>query len=88
MLSVVMVLAIVSAATAIPCESANQRCSFRTGCSMALQEYVRSCSSMLHHSPGTLLKCPEVCKNALIALTSTDEGHDLMTVSMSHSYFS
>lgn len=82
MLPVVMVLAIVSAATAIPCELANQQCSFRTGCSMALQEYVRSCSTMLHHSPDTQVVCPEVCKNALIALTSTDEGQDLMTVSV------
>ncbi|KAK7584303.1 hypothetical protein V9T40_005266 [Parthenolecanium corni] len=84
--SVVMVLAIISAATAIPCELANLRCSFRTGCSMALQEYARSCSAMLHHSPDTPVICPEVCKNALIALTSTDEGHDLMTCECTEQY--
>ncbi|KAK7584302.1 hypothetical protein V9T40_005265 [Parthenolecanium corni] len=86
MLSVVMVLAIISAATGIPCESANQQCSFRTGCSMALQEYVRSCSIMLHRSPDSSVICPEVCKNALIALTSTDEGRDLMTCECTEKY--
>ncbi|XP_065216682.1 growth arrest-specific protein 1-like [Planococcus citri] len=77
MLGVVMVLGFISAATAIPCEEANLRCSFRTGCGNALKGYMIACSTILHETPPD--QCPEGCQNALIALTSTDEGKDLMT---------
>lgn len=79
MLAVVMVLGFISAATAIPCEEANLRCMYRTGCGNALKGYVMACSTILHETPPD--QCPEGCQNALIALTSTDEGKDLMTVS-------
>lgn len=60
------------------CEEARLKCAYRTGCGMALQNYMVGCSSVLRDSGD---HCPEACQHALIALTSTDEGKDLMTVS-------
>ncbi|XP_069701013.1 growth arrest-specific protein 1-like [Periplaneta americana] len=60
------------------CEEARLKCAYRTGCGMALQNYIVGCSAVLH-GPGT--SCPETCQHALIALTSTEEGKDLMTCS-------
>lgn len=80
MLGVVMVLGFITAATAIPCEEANLKCSYRTGCGNALKGYMIACSTILQDTPPD--QCPEGCQNALIALTSTDEGQDLMTVSI------
>jgi len=58
------------------CEDARLLCAFRTGCGTALQQYLTSCTEDLQSdSKG----CPETCKHALIALTSTDEGKKLMT---------
>lgn len=62
------------------CEEARLKCAYRTGCGRALQSYIVGCSSLHHSPPG---HCPETCQQALIALTSTDEGKDLMTVSAS-----
>ncbi|XP_034237527.1 growth arrest-specific protein 1-like [Thrips palmi] len=58
------------------CEEARLKCAYRTGCGRALQAYIVGCSSLHHGPPG---HCPEACQQALIALTSTDEGKDLMT---------
>lgn len=58
------------------CEEARLKCAYRTGCGRALQSYIVGCSSLHHGPPG---HCPEACQHALIALTSTDEGKDLMT---------
>lgn len=57
------------------CDDARLRCAYRTGCGMALQHYLTRCTSVLH---GEMNKCPEICQHALIALTSTDEGQELM----------
>lgn len=59
------------------CDDARLRCAYRTGCGMALQHYLTRCTSVLH---GEMNKCPEICQHALIALTSTDEGQELMRV--------
>lgn len=61
----------------LSCEEARIKCAYRKGCGMALRNYLVDCSSVLHDNT----RCPEVCQHALIALTSTDEGHKLMTVS-------
>ncbi|KAJ9588094.1 hypothetical protein L9F63_018535, partial [Diploptera punctata] len=59
------------------CEEARLKCAYRTGCGMALQNYIVGCSSVLHGPHAS--SCPESCQHALIALTSTEEGQDLMT---------
>ncbi|XP_015185267.1 PREDICTED: growth arrest-specific protein 1-like isoform X2 [Polistes dominula] len=59
--------------TSISCEDARLRCAYRIGCGMALQHYVTGCASVLQGD-----KCSESCQHALIALTSTDEGKELM----------
>ncbi|CAG2057098.1 unnamed protein product, partial [Timema podura] len=59
------------------CEEARLKCAYRTGCGMALNKYFIGCSAVLHGATST---CPEVCQHALIALTSTEEGQDLMTL--------
>ncbi|XP_033227605.1 growth arrest-specific protein 1-like [Belonocnema kinseyi] len=59
----------------ITCDEARLRCAYRTGCGMALQHYLTRCTSVLHEN---INECPESCQHALIALTSTDEGKDLM----------
>ena len=61
------------------CEEARLKCAYRTGCGMALQNYIMGCNSVLHGEPTST--CPESCQHALIALTSTEEGQELMTVS-------
>jgi growth arrest-specific protein 1 len=58
------------------CEEARLKCAYRTGCGMALQNYIVGCSGVLR---GASTSCPESCQLALIALTSTEEGKDLMT---------
>lgn len=57
------------------CEDARLRCAYRTGCGMALQHYMTGCASVLQGD-----NCSETCQHALIALTSTDEGKELMKV--------
>lgn len=76
MLAVSWVVAVTSA---IPCEEARLKCAYRVGCGRALQQNLVGCSSVLQGNYPTY--CPEKCKNSLIALTSTDEGKDLMNVS-------
>lgn len=63
----------------VPCEEARLKCAYRTGCGSALQNYMMSCSALIHGSHPSVI-CPESCQHALIALTSTEEGKDLMTV--------
>ncbi|KAB0802373.1 hypothetical protein PPYR_04559 [Photinus pyralis] len=60
----------------ISCEEARLKCAYRVGCGKALQNYMVGCSAVLQgpESPS----CPENCQHALIALTSTEEGRDLM----------
>lgn len=76
------VTAIVGAAAefhgSVTCEEARLKCAYRVGCGMALQNYMVGCSAVLQGPEPTY--CPEVCQHALIALTSTEEGKNLMTV--------
>ncbi|XP_061931684.1 growth arrest-specific protein 1-like isoform X1 [Apis cerana] len=58
----------------IRCEEAKLKCAFRTGCGTALQHYFTGCAPVLEDND-----CSESCQHALIALTSTDEGKELMT---------
>ncbi|XP_018325217.1 growth arrest-specific protein 1-like [Agrilus planipennis] len=60
------------------CEVARMRCAYRVGCGKALQHYVMGCSAVLQ-GMNELAYCPEICQNSLIALTSTEEGKQLMT---------
>lgn len=62
----------------IRCEDARLKCAYRTGCGAALQQYIISCASDLQ---GDGDECSQTCLLALIAVTSTDEGKQLMTVS-------
>lgn len=75
----VAVSLLVGVTSAIPCEEARLKCAYRVGCGRALQQYLVGCSSVLQGNYPT--HCPEICKNSLIALTSTDEGKALMNVS-------
>lgn len=67
-----------AAASRRTCAEAKIRCALRSGCGMALQNYMLGCADLMG---GRVDHCDEYCKNALIALTSTEEGHDLMDVS-------
>jgi len=60
------------------CSQVQQRCMFRDGCSTALTNYMLWCSEVM----GGNTKCSVPCQNALIALTSTEEGKELMNVSI------
>ncbi|KAK0181353.1 hypothetical protein PV327_003645 [Microctonus hyperodae] len=60
----------------IRCEDARLKCAYRTGCGRALQQYLTSCAAVFQ---GDSNICHESCQHALIALTSTDEGKELMT---------
>lgn len=74
-----VVLMYLSAALALPCEEARLLCLYRTGCANAMQSYLWKCTSSENG-------CPEHCQHALIALTSTPEGKQLMTVSKQTDY--
>lgn len=65
--------------TSTSCDDARMKCVYRVGCSTALRNYMIDCSSVLHAEPP-LTHCPEACQLALITLTSTDEGKQLMNV--------
>ncbi|XP_011312894.1 growth arrest-specific protein 1 [Fopius arisanus] len=89
MLSALMVLTVVAAddetnttGISISCENARVKCAFRSGCGTALQQYIGSCASDLR---GGVTSCPETCLLTLIALSSTDEGKQLMTCTCSES---
>ncbi|XP_033333094.1 growth arrest-specific protein 1 isoform X3 [Megalopta genalis] len=60
--------------TIMRCEEAKLRCAYRTGCGSALQHYLTGCAPVLQGND-----CSETCQHALIALTSTDEGKELIT---------
>jgi len=57
------------------CDEARMKCAYRQGCGMALQNYLSGCSAVLQ---GPMTYCPQICQHSLIALTSTEEGKDLM----------
>ncbi|KAI5633762.1 growth arrest-specific protein 1-like [Phthorimaea operculella] len=72
------------AATAIPCEEARMRCAYRTGCGAALNHYMLMCNDVM--ADPTITSCPKACEHALIALTSTEEGKELMTCQCEDEY--
>ncbi|XP_038211347.1 growth arrest-specific protein 1-like [Zerene cesonia] len=74
-------LAVVAAAT--PCEEARMRCAYRTGCGAALNNYMMLCSDVLSQPTSV---CPKECEHALIALTSTEEGKELMNCQCEDEY--
>lgn len=79
MVSLTALMGAVADKPPVPCEEARMKCAYRTGCGMALQNYVVGCSAVLQGPP--LTTCPEICQHSLIALTSTEEGKELMRVS-------
>lgn len=72
-----------AAASRRTCAEAKIRCALRSGCGMALQNYMLGCADLMG---GRVDHCDEYCKNALIALTSTEEGHDLMDCACGNEY--
>lgn len=74
-LYVALIAAYTAAAAAMPCAVARTRCAYRTGCGAALGNYMMMCDSVLNEPVKT---CTRECGNALIALTSTEEGKELM----------
>ncbi|XP_049877228.1 growth arrest-specific protein 1-like [Pectinophora gossypiella] len=77
------IVAAVAAAAATPCEKARIRCAYRTGCGAALNNYMLLCNDVLAE-PTT--NCPKACEHALIALTSTEEGKELMNCQCEDEY--
>ncbi|CAH1114520.1 unnamed protein product [Psylliodes chrysocephalus] len=69
----------------IPCEQARLKCAYRVGCGMALQNYIVGCSAVLQGDDFPK-HCPEICQYSLTALTSTDEGKELMNCVCSDDY--
>ncbi|KAK7081437.1 1,3-beta-glucanosyltransferase gas1, partial [Halocaridina rubra] len=72
-----------SSSSNMSCEEARIKCALRNGCGMALQNYMLGCSDLMS---GRIEYCDEYCKNSLIALTSTEEGHALMDCICSDDY--
>lgn len=70
-------------AGATPCGEARTRCAYRTGCGTALSNYMFFCDAVLS-DPGS--SCSEMCGHALIALTSTEEGKELMDCECEEEY--
>ncbi|CAH0724396.1 unnamed protein product, partial [Brenthis ino] len=79
----VAVLSLSVAASGTPCEQARMRCAYRTGCGAALSNYMYLCDEVLS-KPATV--CPKACEHALIALTSTEEGKELMNCQCEDEY--
>ncbi|XP_076058190.1 growth arrest-specific protein 1-like [Oratosquilla oratoria] len=63
------------------CEVAKIKCALRSGCSMALQNYMLGCADLIE---GRTDECDDYCRNSLIALTSNDDGQVLMNCECSH----
>lgn len=62
----------------VVCEDVRVRCAFNKGCSLALHNYFTKCDKSLVADPT---KCPEMCMEALVTLTSTEDGKWLLDVS-------
>lgn len=70
----------VAAGDAARCQEAQLRCAYRSGCGAALENYELMCNDVMAEPNA---RCTKGCEYALIALTSTVEGKDLMNVSIS-----
>lgn len=71
------------ATSGVTCEEARIKCGLRGGCGLALHNYMLGCADLMS---GRITHCDEYCKNSLIALTSTEEGHVLMDCRCSDDY--
>lgn len=60
------------------CEEVRLQCAFAPSCSMALHTYFNKCDKMLQDDST---RCPESCLYALVALTSTAAGKQMLDVS-------
>lgn len=78
MISMIAIVGVAAESPRMPCEEARMKCAYRVGCGMALQKYLVGCSAVLQGPQPTY--CPEICQHSLIALTSTEEGKELMRV--------
>lgn len=66
----------------VTCDVAQMKCSYRSGCELALQNYMLGCMDL---ASGNSKVCNSHCRHSLIALMSTHEGKRLMKVrNMSH----
>ncbi|KAG7301417.1 hypothetical protein JYU34_014364 [Plutella xylostella] len=81
----VVLAAAVAAAAGAACTEARLRCSYRQGCGTALNNYLMLCSDVMSEPTD---QCPEPCQHALIALTSTEEGKELMNCKCEDAYCS
>ncbi|XP_015592578.1 growth arrest-specific protein 1 [Cephus cinctus] len=81
LLTVLLTICMSSTTSSRACNDIKMKCAYRSGCGAALQQYLMGCSGVLH---GDVNDCPETCQHALIALTSTDEGKELMTCECAH----
>ncbi|KPJ03417.1 Growth arrest-specific protein 1 [Papilio xuthus] len=70
-------------ATAISCTEARTRCAYRTGCGFALNNYMYLCGDVLSEPTSV---CPKPCEHALIALTTAEEGKELMNCQCEDEY--
>ncbi|XP_026742327.1 growth arrest-specific protein 1-like [Trichoplusia ni] len=77
--------AFAAVAGAMSCNEARTRCAYRTGCGAALGNYMMMCEEVLAESASPT-SCPRECGNALIALTSTEEGKQLMNCECEDKY--
>ena len=66
------------------CEVSRNRCAYRAGCGMALQNYIVDCAPLII---GQTTSCPAACERALIALLSTEEGEALIDCDCDSSEF-
>ncbi|KAG6449681.1 growth arrest-specific protein 1 [Manduca sexta] len=72
-----------ASAASMRCTEARMRCVYRTGCGAALGNYMVMCEGVLSEPTS---KCPKECGHALIALTSTEEGKELMNCECEDEY--
>ncbi|XP_073953714.1 growth arrest-specific protein 1-like [Choristoneura fumiferana] len=70
-----LLAALAASVAGTPCFEARTRCAYRTGCGAALNNYMMLCNDVLTEPTSV---CPKPCEHALIALTSTEEGKELM----------
>jgi growth arrest-specific protein 1 len=57
------------------CDIARTKCAYRMGCGFSLHSYMVDCADLI---AGRTNKCQTPCQRALIALTSTEEGQQLI----------
>jgi len=57
------------------CDIARTKCAYRMGCGFSLHGYMVDCADLI---AGRTNKCQPSCQRALIALTSTEEGQELI----------